>query len=149
MIYRCRWCERGYCEDCLDWDKVELVGENLIEYELLGYPAVTQAFYICCPQCTDYHKEDSDARAFCAKASEEYEKQHKEMMDKQAATDTSTFRASPTVVEITSRAESLTDATTADDSGVSTPKVTDLGSLKAARKAKQSPGALRGTFLKG
>lgn len=46
MLYRCRWCERGYCEDCLDWDKTELLGENLKEYEILGFPAVSQAYYV-------------------------------------------------------------------------------------------------------
>ena len=46
MLYRCRWCERGFCEDCLDWDTTELLGENLKEYEILGFPAVTQAYYV-------------------------------------------------------------------------------------------------------
>ncbi|KAI9721935.1 MAG: hypothetical protein M1812_001892 [Candelaria pacifica] len=143
MIYRCRWCERGYCEDCLDWDKVELVGENLLEYELLGYPAVTQAFYICCPQCTDYHKEDVAARNFCENAARDYERLHKEMVAKQTAT--TAVQESPTTLEPPSRAESLTDATTVDDSGVSTPKLGGSKGFKVPHKAKGSPKGLKAT----
>ena len=55
MLFRCRWCERAYCEDCADWEKTELLGENLREYELLGFPDVSQAYYVKCPECTDHH----------------------------------------------------------------------------------------------
>lgn len=143
MIYRCRWCERGYCEDCLDWDKVELIGENLLEYELLGYPAVTQAFYICCPGCVDYHKEDSVARNFCQNAAREYERSHIEMAGKQTAT--AAIQQSSTNAEPPSRAESLTDATTVDDSGVSTPKLAGSKNMKVPPSAKHSPVGLSAT----
>ncbi|KAK3044269.1 hypothetical protein LTS18_001744, partial [Coniosporium uncinatum] len=42
LIYRCRFCPMAFCEDCLDWDAIKLVGETLPEYEMLGFPAVTQ-----------------------------------------------------------------------------------------------------------
>ncbi|KAI9703890.1 MAG: hypothetical protein M1836_007663 [Candelina mexicana] len=142
MIYRCRWCERGYCEDCLDWDKVELIGENLLEYELLGYPAVTQAFYICCPPCAEYHREDSTAREFCVNAARDYERLHKQMMDKQTAT--AAVQDSRNIVELPSRAESLTDATTVDDSGVSTPKLVGSKDIKIPRWGKYSPKGPKG-----
>lgn len=64
MLYRCRWCERAYCEDCLDWEKTNLVGENLKEFELLSFPAVAQAYYIKCPDCTDHHNEVSRSGHF-------------------------------------------------------------------------------------
>jgi SWI/SNF-related matrix-associated actin-dependent regulator of chromatin subfamily A member 5 len=51
MVYRCRWCAHGYCEDCLDWNTVKLVGETLLEYEMLGYGAMSNAWYIECPGC--------------------------------------------------------------------------------------------------
>lgn len=51
LIYRCRWCERGYCEDCLDWETAKLVGESLPELEMLGFGAVDQAWYVDCPSC--------------------------------------------------------------------------------------------------
>ena len=40
LIFRCRWCELGYCEDCLDWDKATLVGAILPELEMLNFGAV-------------------------------------------------------------------------------------------------------------
>ncbi|SMR61289.1 unnamed protein product [Zymoseptoria tritici ST99CH_3D1] len=51
VIFRCRWCEAGYCEDCLDWDKANLVGHELPEFGLLNFGRVTQAFYIECHGC--------------------------------------------------------------------------------------------------
>ncbi|TLD38144.1 ISWI chromatin-remodeling complex ATPase ISW2 [Venturia nashicola] len=51
MIYRCRWCERGYCEDCLDWDGTTLLGDTLDEYQLLDHKPMEQAYYIVCANC--------------------------------------------------------------------------------------------------
>lgn len=53
LIYRCRWCPQGFCEDCLDWDNAVLVGENLPEFEVLGEPKPSGGFYIECPDCVD------------------------------------------------------------------------------------------------
>jgi len=53
LIYRCRFCPMAFCEDCLDWDTIKLVGETLPEYEMLGFPAVTQAFFIVCASCNE------------------------------------------------------------------------------------------------
>jgi SWI/SNF-related matrix-associated actin-dependent regulator of chromatin subfamily A member 5 len=43
MLYRCRWCEKAYCEDCNEWDVATLVGNTLPEHEMLGFGEVTQA----------------------------------------------------------------------------------------------------------
>lgn len=51
LIYRCRDCEKGYCEDCLQWEKVQLLGETLPELEKLGLGAKVQAWYIICQGC--------------------------------------------------------------------------------------------------
>lgn len=154
MIYRCRWCERGYCEDCLDWDKTKLLGENLLEYELLGFPAVVQAFYIECPSCHDHHEEDTEAREFCANMAQEFECRHREMLEKQILEmdEMKTAAMLPP-----SRAESLTDATTLNDSGISTPKFAgfeDATSSKkrkreAVQKASQQPPMKRSSRLSG
>lgn len=140
MIFRCRWCERGYCDDCLDWDKTELIGENLKEFELLGFPTVTQAFYISCPSCADYHSENSRACEFYEKMALQYDAQHAEAIEEQALV--------AAAAEITkkpmlppSRAESLTDATTLDGSGISTPQLgtSDYTSTSNSRKRKAAP----------
>lgn len=133
MIFRCRWCERGYCEDCLDWDKTELLGENLKEYELLGFPAVTQAFYICCPSCTDFHQENHDARDFCRNAASQVDEQYKEMLEGDALMAVAAEESAECakVALPPSRDESLTDATTLDCSGISTPQL-DVAELFTA-----------------
>ncbi|QDS73472.1 hypothetical protein FKW77_009015 [Venturia effusa] len=58
MIYRCRWCEHGFCEDCLDWDNTTLLGDTLDEYQTLDFPAMEQAYYIVCSDCnaSDMHE---------------------------------------------------------------------------------------------
>ena len=142
MIFRCRWCERGYCEDCLAWDKTKLIGDNLKEYELLDFPSVTQAYYVCCPCCTEHHQLDPTAKNFCTKQAQEIDKQYGMMLEDQdakmaissAELDTETSTPSPT--------QSLTDASTIDGSTVATPYGTmdDAGaSSKRKRKAAPSP----------
>lgn len=56
MIYRCRWCVNGFCEDCIDFEKTELIGDNLIEFEMLDYPPEPTAFYVKCHLCTEDHR---------------------------------------------------------------------------------------------
>lgn len=58
LLYRCRWCERGYCEDCLDWDKARLIGDTLPEFEMLKFGAVDQAYFIECPSCVEHWELD-------------------------------------------------------------------------------------------
>lgn len=143
MIFRCRWCERGYCEDCLDWEKTELIGENLKEFELLGFPAVTQAFYISCPSCKDHHSEDPTTRRFYEEMAMLYDAQHAEAMDEQALLAAAAEVAKKPMLP-PSRAESLTDATTLDGSGISTPQLgcSDHTSISNSRKRKAAPEKL-------
>lgn len=121
MIFRCRWCERGYCEDCLDWEKTDLVGENLPEFELLGFPSVTQAHFICCPCCKDQHRTDPASREFCERYTVQYDIEYRKYLDQQL-TGTVATEVRKKLRVPSSRAESLTDATSLDDSGVSTPQ---------------------------
>lgn len=118
MIYRCRWCERGYCEDCLDWDKTDLIGDSLKEFELLGFPSVTQAFFIRCPGCVDHHAANPAERELCESHAADYDSWYQIFLDEKQATEDAArkFPMAPA-----SRAESLTDATTAQDSTISTP----------------------------
>lgn len=143
MIFRCRWCERGYCEDCLDWDTTKLLGENLLEYELLDFPAVVQAFYIECSNCVAHHEENAEARHFCANMARDFEVKHREMVERQsiAGEETKTALFAP------SRAESLTDATTLDDSGISTPQLAGFEDVALVKRRKREavPGSFKPT----
>ena len=121
MIYRCRWCDAGYCEDCLDWDKTELLGENLKEYELLSFPAVSQAFYIKCSSCHDHHLDDPKARVFCEKEAAKIDRCYKKAMEEEElATAAAAVAAKPT--SPLTPAGSLTTASTVDSSGINTPQ---------------------------
>ena len=66
MIYRCRWCENGYCEDCLDGSEV-LIGETLPELEMLGFGANSQAWYVDCPACVRHWETSPEDAAIVNK----------------------------------------------------------------------------------
>lgn len=58
MIIRCRTCPASYCYDCLDKEKDWVpVGDSIDEFEVLGFGANTQSYYIHCPECIKYHNE--------------------------------------------------------------------------------------------
>lgn len=110
MLYRCRWCERAYCEDCLDMDKTVLIGNSLMEYELLAYPEMAQAFYIQCSTCVDNHEENPHNRELCDNLAEgirlEYE---------------SRFGIGSREESTSTRPSSMTDATTFENTEANTP----------------------------
>ncbi|KAK5735455.1 hypothetical protein LTR17_008153 [Elasticomyces elasticus] len=62
LIYRCRWCEKGYCEDCLDFDMTNIIGDNIPEYKMLGVGSRSQAWYIECPSCTEHWQTNEEDR---------------------------------------------------------------------------------------
>lgn len=117
MLYRCRWCERAYCEDCLDFEQTKLIGNSLMEYDLLGYPEATNAFYIQCPACTEHFKENPKDEALCSELAagikSHYDAEFGDHGHDQGHGSGST------------RAESMTDATTVETNGVNTPIVLD------------------------
>ena len=147
MIFRCRWCERGYCEDCLDFEKAELIGENLKEYELLGFPPITQAYYIRCHECCDHHAESPEARKFIENISAQVDAQYQEVLDQRAGL--AEENDSDKVKMPESRAESMTDATTLDDSGISTPQVGALETcVSTDSKKRAAPQTFKDTLTK-
>ena len=112
MLYRCRWCERAYCEDCMDFDQTTLIGNTLQEYELLGYPDVEQAFYVQCASCTDNFKENPRNAKLCSNLADGIRLDYESRFG-QLSRETST------------RAGSMTDATTIETTGMNTPMVPD------------------------
>lgn len=82
MVYRCRWCSRAYCEDCLDFEGTTLLGENLLEYETLGFKADTTAFYVECAPCLESHREDAQLAAFVENQRGIFRKNHEKILEK-------------------------------------------------------------------
>ena len=139
MLYRCRWCERGYCEDCLDWDKTELLGESLKEYEILGFPPVVQAYYIKCPGCTAHHTQDNKARIFCRRRAEEIDDEYNEFLKQQSLKEAAA-RVINTPKKSPGSTGYLTEAPTLDSSGITTPGVApDKTTSSAGLKRKREP----------
>ena len=76
LIFRCRWCPQGFCEDCLDWDKTELIGENLPEFEILGELSPSGGFYIKCPDCIDSCEKSKEQKIWMQNAEKDYKDQY-------------------------------------------------------------------------
>lgn len=127
MLYRCRWCERAYCEDCLDMDNTTLIGNSLMEYELLGYPEMPQAFYIQCGNCTQMLKEMPENKKLIDNVSEEIRLEYESRFGL-AARDLST----------STRPSSMTGATTIENTEANTPTAfdDDESDLTPSRKRK-------------
>ncbi|PVH92788.1 hypothetical protein DM02DRAFT_619713 [Periconia macrospinosa] len=82
LIYRCRWCPRALCEDCLAMSetKEELVGENLPEFEMLGEHAPAGGFYIKCPECIEDSRENKEREVWMNGMEASYQKQHEQWL---------------------------------------------------------------------
>lgn len=59
LMYRCRWCEKGFCEDCLDWDTANLIDESLPELEMLNY-YTENGYFVDCHVCVERWGQDPE-----------------------------------------------------------------------------------------
>ncbi|KAL8712991.1 MAG: hypothetical protein Q9220_002851 [cf. Caloplaca sp. 1 TL-2023] len=121
MIFRCRWCERGFCEDCLDWNNTQLIGDNLKEFELLEYPAVVQAYYIHCPACKESHDSNPAAQKFYAEQAKEIDAEYDIMLDKEKLDLEAAAEHISQKYPVSSDTQSLTEGSTIESSPVATP----------------------------
>jgi SWI/SNF-related matrix-associated actin-dependent regulator of chromatin subfamily A member 5 len=108
LIYRCRWCHKGYCEDCLDPNS-QLLGETIPEYAVLDYAPKRNAWYIHCTECKE-SQEDPAFGKLIASMAKQHDKEYAELL--QAQHD-------PLIPS--SRDESMTDGITLESSGQATP----------------------------
>jgi SWI/SNF-related matrix-associated actin-dependent regulator of chromatin subfamily A member 5 len=109
------------------------LGDNLIEYELLQYPVMTQAFYIQCHACTSHFAEAPHDKALCDNMAGEMEREHHRV-----------FGTADTI----SQAGSLTDAATIDTTtGANTPIVIDEDFEVIGKKRKlKTEGGMKISF---
>jgi SWI/SNF-related matrix-associated actin-dependent regulator of chromatin subfamily A member 5 len=135
MLYRCRWCEVAYCEDCMDFDDTILIGDTLMEYELLGYPEMANAFYIQCAACIKDFKQSPKHKQLCDDIAEGIRLDYEIRYEGDKTEETST------------RAGSMTDATTVVTTGANSPIIIDDDDVEAtlsrARKRKLQAGSVR------
>ncbi|KAF3920808.1 hypothetical protein ABW20_dc0108257 [Dactylellina cionopaga] len=118
MLYRCRFCERSYCEDCLDFDVGKLIGDEILEFQLLEYYAIPQAFYVECHNCVEGRK-DPEYNAACLNVLREAEEEKDRRQKLKAEEAEAAKKKGVEKMDV----ESMTDGTTADggNSGVITP----------------------------
>jgi len=155
LIYRCRWCPQGFCEDCLDWDKAELVGMTVPEFEILGEEP-KMCFYVKCPTCVIMAEDHVEQKEWIEKreelVAEEYEdwkvlreKERVEMeeREKEALKQTALRKAMP-IIDVEDDAVSppaLTDTSLATPaltgSRVSTPKYMEPPQSKGTKRLSE------------
>ncbi|KAK4543606.1 hypothetical protein LTR36_005501 [Oleoguttula mirabilis] len=80
MIFRCRWCQNGYCEDCLDFETAKLLGDSLPELEMLGFGAMPQAWFVDCAACVKHWETNPGDAAVVAKERKKIEKEYRKFV---------------------------------------------------------------------
>ena len=120
MLYRCRWCERAYCEDCSNWDTMILLGDNLKELELLNFPSILQAYYVKCHKCVEYHNENDKTQVFCERRARQIDQEYWKYLNEQAQLATVDGEKTASMRSHSSP-ESMTEGPTLDSSALSTP----------------------------
>nr|XP_023907870.1 ISWI chromatin-remodeling complex ATPase CHR17-like [Quercus suber]POF16274.1 lymphocyte-specific helicase [Quercus suber] len=82
LIYRCRWCPNGFCDDCLDpkWETMNLLKDTLPEFEMLGYGSHDTAWFIDCPECVQHWKDNPEQKKSIDKEKRSIDAQYKEFM---------------------------------------------------------------------
>lgn len=99
LLYRCRWCENAYCEDCLDWDVAKLIGATLPEYDMLGFGAMSNAWYVECPSCVKSCENDPKDLAKVEAERGRIDREYAAFLADQAATESaSMFDETPATV---------------------------------------------------
>lgn len=155
MLLRCRWCENAFCEDCIDFDKVNLLGDQVVEYDLLGFEPISLAFYVKCEGCIEHHEKHPKSKEMCEDMEKEWEDIHS-VLKIQAAEAEAEAIQSAEVARLAAKAKkemeeeeeggeagSMTEGTTAPGSeGVLTP-ANWVGS-----EAEVAPAALAGAVGK-
>lgn len=101
----------------MEWDQAEFIGDTLPEYQLLDYPINSRACYIVCPGCMEQHRQEPEAREFCEQKSQEIDQE----LRKKLGEDGMDQEGVSPKKERPSRSESMTDATTLEESEVMTP----------------------------
>ncbi|THY64205.1 hypothetical protein D6C99_00299 [Aureobasidium pullulans] len=119
LIYRCRWCHKGFCEDCLD-PNADLLGDTLPEYEVLGYPIKRNAYYVHCTECKE-SEQDPEFGALITSMTEQYSREYTELIQAQQANYIDNTRGGAEAPMPPSRDESMTDGITLESSGQATP----------------------------
>jgi SWI/SNF-related matrix-associated actin-dependent regulator of chromatin subfamily A member 5 len=134
LIFRCRWCPQGFCEDCLDWDKAVLIGENLPEFELMGEAPTQGGFYVKCPTCVD----NEESREWIEKSEKHYKDQHDILLQYRKETQRKfEERETTTVKQHDSSAQKLNNTSTLTNGHL--PVSPSL--LESAIKQQSSPPA--------
>ncbi|GAB7350777.1 hypothetical protein MBLNU459_g1319t1 [Dothideomycetes sp. NU459] len=155
LMYRCRWCERGFCEDCLDWDVSVLVGSDLPEYEMLGYKSKANAWYVECHECLNAMTRDPETKSFVeiqkALIKEEYakylggeDKDAKSMIKLEQDEDRKARLEQDDNRTVKLEQDSMTEATTAASSRIMTPQAphpSSIVDLTLDDEVQATPGA--------
>ncbi|KAI9644910.1 hypothetical protein NHQ30_006944 [Ciborinia camelliae] len=79
MLYKCRWCEKAQCEDCIDWKNFKPLGDTLTEFDILGFPKTSSAFYIQCQECAGKFENDGNFKALCDGLEKKWNKEFEDL----------------------------------------------------------------------
>lgn len=143
LMYRCRWCERGFCEDCLDWDTAKLLGSNIPEYEIMEYDGKNNAWYVECHVCVKEMAVDHSSKTFVDEQKMFTNKLYEKFIKRQRFEVSQSITYTPKQIKAgknntslpPSRDDSMTEATTATSSPLMTPQAPRSATAKNKGKA--------------
>ena len=62
LLFSCRYCHRAFCEDCLDWKKTTFIGDEISEFQALGFGPCRTSYFISCEHCNKSSESHSSKR---------------------------------------------------------------------------------------
>ncbi|KAK7063732.1 ISWI chromatin-remodeling complex ATPase ISW2 [Favolaschia claudopus] len=60
MLLRCQTCQHAYCTDCVDWDRITMVGDTIPEFVSCDYGKKDNSYFIRCMNCCELAKVDPE-----------------------------------------------------------------------------------------
>ncbi|KAJ7069038.1 P-loop containing nucleoside triphosphate hydrolase protein [Mycena belliarum] len=58
LLLRCQTCPQAICTDCVDWNKIKMVGDTIPEFVLRKFEKKDSAYYIRCADCCEHGRLD-------------------------------------------------------------------------------------------
>lgn len=119
----------AHCEECLEWDNTNLLGDGLKEYRLVNYPFNNNAYYIECEHCVHEHNTNKNWAKMIDMMAEEFDEEYVDFIakeeaakEKEAAKSCELAGALPFAgAAVPSAPESLSDGMTIETPGIATP----------------------------
>ncbi|KAF8204452.1 P-loop containing nucleoside triphosphate hydrolase protein [Mycena galopus ATCC 62051] len=60
MLLRCQTCPQAFCTDCIEWDRITMLGDTVPELVLRKFGKKDSIFWIRCTECCEHAKTEPE-----------------------------------------------------------------------------------------